>query len=103
MSSRSGHVRPAIAPTKVGHSSMWIMLAVLGIFLAVALAFSYAEWNASSDAVDHQVQQMSRPGYVAATLAIMAMLALGSGLMTLVFCSDHRGHDQDANADRKKK
>lgn len=102
MSSRSRHVRQAIAPAKASHSGMWMMLAVLGIFLALALAFSYVGWNTSSDAANHPVQQMSTSGYVAMTLGIVVTLALGVGLMTLVFYSNHKGHDQDANADRRK-
>jgi hypothetical protein len=36
---------------------------------------------------------MTTAGYLAMTLGIVATLALGSGLMALVFYSSRKGHD----------
>jgi hypothetical protein len=102
MNARSRHVRQAVAPVESKHAGIWITLAVLGMFLVLALAFSYVGWTSSSDATEHQMQQMSTSGYVAMTLGIVATLALGVGLMTLVFYSNRKGHDEDANADRNR-
>jgi hypothetical protein len=38
-------------------------------------------------------QSMSTTGYVAMTLGVIATLALGIGLMSLVFYSNRKGHD----------
>jgi hypothetical protein len=91
-----------MAPVESKHAGIWITLAVLGMFLVLALAFSYVGWTSSSDATGHQMQQMSTSGYVAMTLGIVATLALGVGLMTLVFYSNRKGHDEDANVDRSR-
>jgi hypothetical protein len=68
----------------------WIALAVLILLLVLAIIFMVVGW--SSDGMDTG-QQMSGAGYVAMTFGIVATLALGIGLMSLVFYSSRRGHD----------
>ena len=98
MSNGIRHVQQAMAPVESKHAGVWITLAVLGMLLLFALLFAYVGWTAPSDASDQQ--QMSASGYVAMAFGIIVTLALGVGLMTLVFYSNRKGHDQDANADR---
>jgi hypothetical protein len=43
---------------------------------------------------------MSTAGYVAMALGIIVTLALGMGLMALVFYSNREGHDQDSELKR---
>jgi hypothetical protein len=43
---------------------------------------------------------MSTAGYVAMVLGIIVTLALGTGLMALVFYSNREGHDRDSDLRR---
>ncbi len=72
----------------------WLALAALVFVLLLAIGFSYVGWNTGDDDVGHAV---STSGYVAMTLGIVATLALGVGLMALMFYSRRMGHDQDAD------
>ena len=68
----------------------WIALAVLILLLVLAIIFMVAGW--SSPDIDTG-QQMSGAGYVAMAFGIVVTLALGIGLMALVFYSSRKGHD----------
>jgi len=67
-----------------------IILAILVLFLMLAIVFLYVGWGSPDDAVGHS---MSTAGYVAMTFGIVVTLALGVGLMGLVFYSNRNGHD----------
>jgi hypothetical protein len=67
-----------------------IVLGILVSFLVMAIVFLVMGWG-YGDA--YTGPPMSTAGYVAMTFGIVATLALGIGLMTLVFYSSRKGHD----------
>jgi heme/copper-type cytochrome/quinol oxidase subunit 2 len=72
----------------------WLALAALTSVLLLAIGISYVGWAPADGAAGHD---MSTSGYVAMTLGIVVTLALGVGLMSLMFYSRRMGHDQDAD------
>jgi hypothetical protein len=66
----------------------WIVLAVLVLLLVLAIAFMLIGWDSADGGAP-----MTAAGYMAMTFGIVATLALGSGLMALVFYSSRKGHD----------
>jgi hypothetical protein len=67
-----------------------IVLAILMVFLVLAIVIAVVGWGAADVATG---QSMSTTGYVAMTLGVIAALALGIGLMSPVFYSNRKGHD----------
>jgi hypothetical protein len=67
-----------------------ILIMVLGGLLAAAALAAAATWTAVGES------QLSGHGTAALVLGVLASLALGAGLMFLVFYSSRRGHDEDA-------
>jgi hypothetical protein len=68
--------------------STWIAVAVAaGVVIAIGAVIA-AVWIELGDA------GMSAAGWVAMVLGIIATLALGVGLMALVFISNRRGYDE---------
>jgi hypothetical protein len=65
------------------------LILLLGGLLAAAVLAAAAAWTAIGDS------QLSGHGIVALVLGILASLALGVGLMSLMFYSSRRGHDDD--------
>ena len=88
-----------MVPVKANRIGAWIVIAVLITLLVMALAFLYVGWDTASDPA---AQQMSASGYAAMAFGIIATMSLGFGLMALVFYSNRKGHDQNANIERKK-
>lgn len=76
-------------PNKSGWGS-WLVLAVLVGLLGLAIAVLYVGWQPGEDDVGGG---MSGAGYGAMVLGIVATLALGIGLMALVFYSNRSGRD----------
>ncbi|MBS0525426.1 MAG: hypothetical protein JSS04_17485 [Proteobacteria bacterium] len=68
----------------------WVALAILILLLVLAIIFMMVGWTSGDMDAG---QQMSGAGYVAMTFGIVVTLALGIGLMTLVFYSSRKGHD----------
>lgn len=79
-----------MTPRAGGSIGSWIMVAFLVLFLLLAIVFMVVGWGASDADVG---QSMSTAGYVAMTFGIVATLALGIGLMALVYYSNRKGHD----------
>lgn len=75
--------------SKTGLGS-WIVLAILVLFLLLAIVFLFVGWGYGEVGTG---QSMSTAGYVAMTFGIVVTLALGVGLMALVFYSNRKGHD----------
>jgi len=76
-----------------GQKSGWgtvLVVAVLVGLLGLAIYMGIAGWNMGSDAAG---DSMSTAGYVAMGLGIAATLALGVGLMGLMYYSSK--HDRD--------
>ena len=70
-----------------------LLLAALGGLLVAALAWAGWLW------VDLGEAEISGHGYVAMTLGIVLSLALGCGLMALVFFSARRGYDERVHSE----
>jgi len=68
----------------------WLTLAGLGLILALALVFLYVGWTLPTG---EQGAAISTHGYIAMALGVVATLALGIGLMSLIFYSNR--HDRD--------
>jgi hypothetical protein len=71
----------------VGARSSWTAVAVAVIALGAVLALVASLWAAIGDA------EISAGGWVALVLGVLVALALGFGLMALVFISSRRGYD----------
>jgi hypothetical protein len=72
------------------HWGTWLVLAVLIGLLGLAFAELYIGWSPGDDDVGTGV---SGSGYVAMALGVLATLALGVGLMALMFFSHRSGRD----------
>jgi hypothetical protein len=72
---------------KVGLGTI-ITLGVLVGLLVLAIVFMFIGWGAPQGGT-----QMSTNGWIAMVLGIVVTLALGSGLMALMFYSHRRGRD----------
>jgi hypothetical protein len=68
----------------------WIVIAVLLLLLGMAIVYMYVGWETAD--VDTG-QSMSTSGYVAMAFGIFFTMALGAGLMALIFYSNRKGHD----------
>jgi hypothetical protein len=67
----------------------WLIYAVLGILLALGLLFMVVGWSMPDDAG----REVTASGFIAMAAGILFTLALGIGLMTLIFYSNRKGHD----------
>ena len=76
----------------------WLVLASLVGMLVFAIFFMVVGWNAADI---EGGQEMTGAGYVAMTFGIIVTIALGSGLMALVFYSNRSGHDEALNTQRR--
>ena len=82
---RNGSKGSMFAVVAVGVAAVLvIVLAVIGIEF----------WNGIGDS------DISAAGWVAMGIGIVVTLALGIGLMTLVFISSRRGYDEASRSDR---
>jgi len=77
-----------------GSTSTWIAV-VLAITLVVAAAVVVAEFWSGIGA-----SEISPAGWLAMGLGILVTLALGIGLMSLVFFSSRSGYDETTRGDR---
>jgi hypothetical protein len=66
----------------------WIAVAIAVAVLAVVILVMASAWSGLGDT------GMSAAGWVALVLGVLATLALGIGLMALVFISSRRGFDE---------
>jgi hypothetical protein len=75
---------------RAGGIGSWIIVAFLVLFLLLAIVFMVVGWDASGGDVG---QSMTTAGYVAMAFGVIVTLALGTGLMALVYYSNRKGHD----------
>ncbi len=73
--------------TRMGVGS-WTVLAVLVALLLATLVIVYLGWSLTKDAV------VPSSAYVAMTFGVIISLAVGFGLMALVFYSSRQGYDE---------
>ena len=67
----------------------WAVLVVLLLLLVAAGVLGYLGWTSSDNSVPES-------GYVALVLGVLFSLAIGVGLMTLLFYSSRAGYDEPA-------
>jgi hypothetical protein len=72
----------------MSRKSSWIAVAVAVLVVTVLVALMAGAW------ADFGVDEMSAAGWFAMVLGVLVTLALGIGLMTLVFISSRRGYDE---------
>ena len=68
------------------HEETWLTVAILLIVLALSVALLYVGWVSDASA-------LSFGSYVAMTFGVLTTLALGIGLMTLVFFTNRHRDD----------
>ena len=73
--------------SKLG-SGNWTILFVLVSLLGLTVFVAYIGWTFAGDA------DVPESGYVALALGVVLSLAVGFGLMTLVFYSSRKGFDE---------
>ena len=73
--------------------SHWIITAVLLGLLAMVVWYGINVWAGTSS--------MPTYGYVAMVLGAIVAIAIGVGLMALMFYSNRRGYDDAAHNDRR--
>jgi len=71
----------------------WVAAGIAGAVVLVIGFFIAAEWIGMGDS------EISGAGWLAMGLGIVATLALGIGLMALVFISSRRGYDEIGRKD----
>lgn len=74
--------------------SSWIALGLAIAVIAAVLAATAPFWGGLADV------QMSGAGWAAMILGVVLTLALGIGLMALVFISSRRGYDEGGRDER---
>jgi hypothetical protein len=74
--------------------STWIAVAVALAVLVVVIVMMASVWTGLGDT------GMSAGGWLALVLGVVATLALGIGLMALVFISSRRGYDEPGGSGR---
>lgn len=75
-------------------TSSWIALGTAIAVVAVLIVLMAGVWSGLADA------GMSAAGWFALVLGVLATLALGIGLMSLVFISSRRGYDEPGRRER---
>ncbi len=81
--------RSDIEPPNPHRSSLgaWAMIAVLSVFLVAAGVIGYLGWTDADTSVPTS-------GYIAMALGVIFSVAVGGGLMALIFFSSRRGYDE---------
>jgi hypothetical protein len=67
----------------------WIAAGGALLLVAVVIVIAIVNWSGIGDA------GIDLNGWIALGLGVLATLALGIGLMSLVFISNRRGYDED--------
>ncbi|HUJ46053.1 MAG TPA: hypothetical protein VLV55_02890 [Rhizomicrobium sp.] len=81
---------PAAPPPRLGAWG-WVAIIVIFAFLAFAIAFAVHGWN-SIDGVS-----IPTMGWVVLGIGVVATLAVGGGLMALLFYSSRKQYDREAH------
>lgn len=71
----------------------WVAAAIAGTVVLVIGFFIAAQWTGIGDS------EISGAGWLAMGLGVVVTLALGIGLMALVFISSRRGYDEIGRKD----
>ena len=83
--------QPTNAPTGPADNKLarWIVIAVLCAFLVAACVLGYLGWTSTDTSVPIS-------GYIAMAFGVIFSLAVGVGLMALLFYSSRAGYDEPA-------
>jgi len=81
--------QPTPTGPREGRLARWLVIAVLCAMLLGAIAFGYFGWFSTDTKVPEA-------GYAALALGVVFSLAVGIGLMALVFYSSRKGYDEPA-------
>jgi len=77
----------------VKRSTTWIAVAGAVLAVAIVAAVSAANWDIIGNS------GIDLNGWIALVLGVLATLAVGIGLMALVFISNRRGYDEPPGKD----
>jgi hypothetical protein len=72
----------------------WVAVGVAAAAVAIVVAVAIANWTGIGSA------GIDANGWIALALGVLSTLALGIGLMALVFISNRRGYDEPPDKDR---
>jgi len=65
----------------------WAAIVSMGVLLGAAIWFAFYGWNLTDAVID-------TPGMIALVMGVVLSMALGGGLMALVFYSNRKGYDR---------
>jgi flagellar basal body-associated protein FliL len=83
---KTGSAAAAPKSSRMG-AGTWTILIVLLALLAATILVAYLGWTLGSNA------DVPASGYVAMALGVIVSLAVGFGLMSLIFYSSRKGYD----------
>jgi hypothetical protein len=75
-------------------ASNWVAVAIAVVVVCAVGVVIVSFWN------ELGASEISLAGWLALSFGVIATLALGFGLMALMFISSRRGYDDRANRDR---
>jgi hypothetical protein len=75
-------------------ASSWIGVGGAALFVVAVAAIAVANWRAIGDV------GIDLNGWIALTLGVLVTMALGIGLMSLVFISNRLGYDEPPREDK---
>jgi hypothetical protein len=77
-------------PPRSGIAGRWIVVTVLLLLLVATVVIAYLGWTSGGDT------EVPASGYVAMAFGVIFSLAIGIGLMALLFYSSRKGYDEPA-------
>jgi hypothetical protein len=77
-------------PPRTGIVGRWAILTILSLLLVAAAVIGYLGWTSGGDT------EVPASGYVAMAFGVIFSLAIGIGLMALLFYSSRKGYDEPA-------
>jgi len=80
----------ASGPPRTGSVGKWAILTILSLLLVAAAIIAYLGWISGGDT------EVPASGYVAMAFGVVFSLAIGIGLMALLFYSSRKGYDEPA-------
>ncbi len=75
-------------------ASSWLAVGGVALFVAAVAAIAVVNWRDIGDV------GIDLNGWIALALGVLVTLALGIGLMSLVFISNRRGYDEPPREDK---
>lgn len=77
----------------MGRLTNWTAVVIAVVAVAAVAVVSAVNWNVVGDT------GIDANGWIALILGVLATLAVGVGLMTLIFISNRRGYDNPSDKD----